>query len=1206
MKQCIRWLYGIVLVFVAMCATAVSAASSRPVVFLHGWNSDGSIWENMMDLMVKSGNWSREQFTAPSYINSSWWKLEMAGYGESDYPISVMAAKVFVYYVKPVLEGTSEPIDFVVHSMGGILLRQMIAGGYLPVDRIGRVVDLATPHYGQAQSAGQSAKDMYYGSEVLWNLAVDWSNKVPPSLKSKWLNIAGITHDPSKTVDGISKKAHSDWLVDQWSAGLIGSPVRYVNKCHANWFPGKTIYACGGNDSGTGDGKSSDIVFQLGRIFLESETIIEQSYCGVDVPTDEGGGIFLQVVDKDGNPIPWEGNMVAKITEPTAPDKEIPFVQLYGEPKKSQKKGICLLAYEVGTYRGFDPGVYDIEFNSPLEKFGAFTARGIKVESNRTRILQIIPPSRILVGICIDCSGSMGDYSRMENAIASAQRRIDNIPDGVFVEILKFNSGWDVVQPFVEIKTNADGTSNRDSIKEAIGSITAGGGTDILKAGNQMLKDILANDPQHTAVRNLILLTDGEDENFKNNKESFIQACNEAGVSFNSIAYGSGADAVILDEVSHRTGGSHFASGDSSTELDQAFERTVNDILNRVSLLDWECLISGESTVRTFEVDANTPSVHTVVHVGEGYSVVLRHNQSGRMCTATERSNGTSKTCTFDIADPPAGTWQVVISRTLSTTADCEASVLAVAPAATEADAPAMTIDVQQTENAVRATLRKGGLVKGAQVSASCRVGDAYREIAMSEESPGVYYLDLLACGNFSGGLTVSATATAGTAVVVSVDGEGNVLAPLQEKALSASFTRARHLNISKFSDAAVRNVSVHPRWPWEEKVDVDFDVATIDNNTVLSLGLSGLDEETGYQYVVESVSCDEPVGTIGPGRHRLTWDAGKDVPNADFESFAIRFDVTPRAMLAAVTGVTASAGTYFDGVHVSWGVVSNATGYRVWRSDNPDGTGRTLLTTQTGRTYTDASAVIGKQYYYYWIQPIASWAEGLVKYEGPFSDAGEGWRGTLGGISGLSASSGSHYDGVHLSWTGPNGATSYRIYRGTTANASAKTQIATSTSTYYIDTTAAKLQKYYYYWVEPIAVVSGTTYVGTMNSSGVSGWRNKLGTPTIRVTNWHTDREGDPEIDLYIDSRPSGATRIEYMSGDKQSRWNAMEAVGEGSSGYEIYTVTQTPQKIAWAWAYRTQLRIYVRAACNEGVSDWVKWNLDDHRSELTNPFRY
>ncbi len=1174
------------------------AAKHNPVIFLHGWRSDDTIWSDMINLMVNAG-WSITNLHALSYWED----------GRKTVPFYAEKVGKEVDALLDKKKGAN--FDFVVHSMGGLVLRQMLIDKPSRRDRIGRVVDLATPHFGQFRDEGEAAEDMKYGSEFLWNLNWAWHANSKVRIKNL-LCIAGVSH-------GNTGSGRYDGLVNQWSAALgleWAKEVLFVNKSHGMFFPGTSIYDCPNNE---------DPVWRATKQYLEEGTVLSQSECGASVPS-EGGAIFLQVVDSNGNPISWPGRMIASVKKSSGED--VDFYEHHGEMwhtignvfsggGTSMQKGIALLTTQTdasSTFKGFDRGFYDIEFLAPANSNAGFTYRGVEVLWNRTTLLRITPPTRLMVGICIDCSGSMSNYGRIENAIASAQRTIDTLPAGTIVEIMRFESSPKLVQPFVEIKDNSNGTSNRRDIKELIGTLFASGGTDILAAGNKMLSHILSADSGKTAVRSMILLTDGEDDNFKNNKDSFIQACNEAGVSFNAIAYGKAADAKTLADVAKGTRGSHFESGDSAADLDQAFERTVADILNKAEILDWEGTFSalpnptttgqGVLASKTFKVDSSAKPIHIVSSVAKGYTVTLRNQTTGEPCTGTVREDGTGSTYTFDVENPTSGTWSLDFVKTSTASADGRISIMVTTPAAAAESAPSLSLAVYSGENAIRATLKKGGLVRGARVSARCRVDGQYRDVSMTEEAPGVYYLDLLACGDFQEGLVVSAEATAGTATIVATDATGAAITPLRVSSLTESFSRARFLNMSKVGDGAIRRVSVLPRWPWEGKVDIDFEAAVIDKNTVLSIGLSGVDAESSDTYVVQSLTSDETLARVSPGKHRITWNAAKDVPNADIENFSIRFNVTTAKALANVTGVSASAGTYLDGVHVSWNAVSYATHYRVYRSDSSSSTSaKSLLTTTTGRSYVDSSAVADKKYYYYWIRPIARTSAGTVKFEGELSVSGGGWKKSLGAVSGLSASSGTHYDGVHLSWTGPAGATKYKIYRSTSSSVSTKSLLATTTSQSYVDTSAVKLKKYYYYWVEPIAEISSVSYVGKLNSSAVSGWRNKLGTPSFHFENWRPGHKDRPHIDLVIDGSVSGATRYDYMSGDHSGRWKSMDAVVNGTGSYDIFSISASasPRKatIGWAFAYRYQERVYVRAANSEGVGDWVKWNLADHLNE-------
>ncbi len=59
------------------------------------------------------------------------------------------------------------------------------------------------------------------------------------------------------------------------------------------------------------------------------------------------------------------------------------------------------------------------------------------------------------------------------------------------------------------------------------------------------------------------------------------------------------------------------------------------------------------------------------------------------------------------------------------------------------------------------------------------------------------------------------------------------------------------------------------------------------------------------------------------------------------------------------------SATSTTSGVQLTWGTVSGATSYRVYRADSSTGA-KTLLKVQAGNTFTDTTAVSGKTYYYY------------------------------------------------------------------------------------------------------------------------------------------------------------------------------------------------------------------------------------------------
>jgi len=1230
-----------------------ASAEHNPVIFLHGWNSDGTIWSNMTNLMIKAG-WEQNQLFAPSYLDTSWWKIETLGYGSSDQPITIIADAVYKHpdVQKCLHDFPDGEIDFVVHSMGGLILRQLIAKEPVIAHRVGRVVDLATPHYGQLQEAGRAAEDMKYGSPFLWNLATEWES-LPDDFKRRWLSVAGVHFSdtwghvygqrilpewfvtPGDLLrDGLSRlfrsrRAHHDGLVDQWSAGLAGTPVRYVDKCHADVNSGDTIYACDGGDS--------DPVFRLVQTFLASKgsVVLPQSECGASVPANEGGGIFLQVVNEHGDPIPWSGKMVKRIRSQDGGD--VPFAERSGEDDESQSKGICMLMYPVGTFRGFDPGVYDIEFN-PTANVPAFRWRGIRVEPNRPTIVQKTPQGVQMLAICLDHSTSMSEND-LANAKANAKRIIDTSPAGTLIGVFAFGDNVETVFNYTEV-TDA----NRSNLKTKIDSISRNGSTALWKAADVALNNMNTIDPNHDNIGSIILLTDGGDNASGSiTRSSVVAKCQEMGVAFNSISYGDNADSN-LGSASSATGGRNVHSSDSLSSLNDAFSRLITDGNCRETITDDKGTTPSSGTwTKSFVADSSIASFQA--------TVTLVAPNGARYAANSKTDVGSESSFVFIRKNPAVGTWTVSVSAPSGTEVSCYVD------AAARKEPPRLSLFVDDDDTVVYASLSYGDPVDGAAVKALIHGNGTTREVPFEPIGAGIYKLNLEDCGAFQDGFTVRADAVKGVATYTYVgvldyegDGEGS---PIPE-----SFTRSEWLDLSRLNAIPIRFVSVHPRWPWEGKVDIDFTAAPADSNTKVSIALVGVDASSGGRYAVSSVQCDDALADLSAGKHRITWNAAADVPDADIENFSVRFDATTAKALEDATGVTATQGTRLDGVYVSWNAVPFATHYRVYRTEaNSSGAGKTFLCETSNCHYLDsggtnvgpslpggelpvipytpislASTMLASgdslapasspallaansvtsgsanPHYRYWIQPIAKTSAGTIKHEGGLAMSNEGWKGTLGAVSGLSASAGTHYDGVHLSWTGPTGATQYKIYRSTSSSGS-KTLLTTTTSTSFVDsnTTASQSPNRYYYWVEPIAVVSSVTYVGTLSSS-VSGWRNKLGTPSFHFENWRPGHKNRPDIDLYIDGSVAGATRYEFMSGDKSAWWTKMDKVVNGKLAYGSYdggkgsiSNSASPKKatIGWAWAYRYDLKVYVRAANSEGAGDWVKWNLADHLKE-------
>ena len=163
---------------------------------------------------------------------------------------------------------------------------------------------------------------------------------------------------------------------------------------------------------------------------------------------------------------------------------------------------------------------------------------------------------------------------------------------------------------------------------------------------------------------------------------------------------------------------------------------------------------------------------------------------------------------------------------------------------------------------------------------------------------------------------------------------------------------------------------------------------------------------------------------------------------------------VSGKAKAAAPAAPSVTAGNSSTGKpRLTWKAVSGAVSYRIYRSESR-GTGYSLLGTTSSTSYVNTGAAVGKTYYY---RVKAVNRDGMAS---GYSNIVSG-KATLPAPVlniGLSVSSGKPM----LAWDAVPGATSYRIYRST-SRGTGYSLLATTTSTSYVNTSAAKGTTYYY-----------------------------------------------------------------------------------------------------------------------------------------------
>jgi len=173
----------------------------------------------------------------------------------------------------------------------------------------------------------------------------------------------------------------------------------------------------------------------------------------------------------------------------------------------------------------------------------------------------------------------------------------------------------------------------------------------------------------------------------------------------------------------------------------------------------------------------------------------------------------------------------------------------------------------------------------------------------------------------------------------------------------------------------------------------------------------------------------------------------------------------------SAPTGLTATAGN--AQVALSWNVVSGATSYNIYRGTTAGGESATAIATGvTTASFTNTGLTNGTAYYY---KVAAVNGSGT---SGQSNEASATPVAAPAAPSGLTATAGNTQ--VSLSWTASSGATSYNLYRGTTAGGESATAIATGiTGTSYSNTGLTNGTQYFY-------------KVKAVNSTGTSGYSNE------------------------------------------------------------------------------------------------------------------
>ena len=285
----------VALAAMALVPFALSAADH--IVFIHGWQMFSSdridTWDSMVDCMTNSA------YGTP-YVDAD--KVLVVNYSSLAGSVSIkdVAKNVWAQIQRGFPDGSYLPqMDFVVHSMGGLVLRSMVEQGLLSDSLIDHVVTLASPHYGQRQNWSEQQKNMNYGSEFLWDLA-NATKKVTPS---KMFCLV----------------ATQDAVVNEWSATLADADcagVRYVEKSHSD---GAGICKCGADSKGQKPNRL-DIVYRMVTDFFSKGAVT----FGRATSTVDQGAVLFQIVDGKGKSVAYDRSSLVSDVKKASGAKSCP------------------------------------------------------------------------------------------------------------------------------------------------------------------------------------------------------------------------------------------------------------------------------------------------------------------------------------------------------------------------------------------------------------------------------------------------------------------------------------------------------------------------------------------------------------------------------------------------------------------------------------------------------------------------------------------------------------------------------------------------------------------------------------------------------------------------------------------------------------------------------------------------------------------
>lgn len=86
-----------------------------------------------------------------------------------------------------------------------------------------------------------------------------------------------------------------------------------------------------------------------------------------------------------------------------------------------------------------------------------------------------------------------------------------------------------------------------------------------------------------------------------------------------------------------------------------------------------------------------------------------------------------------------------------------------------------------------------------------------------------------------------------------------------------------------------VKNVICQQRYPWNGKVDIDYEVTSDDPNADVWVYPTGYDKDANVSMAPRALTGEGAGAAVKPGKHRMTWDVSADYPEFASTAFSVK-----------------------------------------------------------------------------------------------------------------------------------------------------------------------------------------------------------------------------------------------------------------------------------------------------------------------------